>query len=354
MKRKFVFPIFNGLIGILFGSLIGYYIFKPLAGILYGFLVGFLTGLGVELLLDQLGNDHWLYRRRVLLAVLLEIPLATFLLGPYAYVVAGARANLHPVCCETPLDFGAATYEEVLIEAGDGITMAGWFVPPEQTPGPTIVLLHGAGRDRLGTKWHASELIQVGYGVLLYDQRALGESTGDRVYMGWKEGYDLLQVLDYLETRPEVDSSRIGVVGLSGGAHIAINAVYYQPDGIQAMWLDGIQAQRIKDFPAPASFGERFARVVNAMILKMSEFHFKMKAPPAFVDILGEIDQVRMVFVAGGLNDFEKRVNQGYAGITGDNAEFWLIEDAWHLGGYQTHPEEYRRRMLDFFNNALK
>jgi hypothetical protein len=94
--------------------------------------------------------------------------------------------------------------------------------------------------------------------------------------------------------------------------------------------------------------------MINAIILKMSELHFKMDVPPAFVDILGEIDQVQMVLVAGGLNDFERRVNQEYARVAGDQALFWLIEDTWHLGGYKTHPEEYSRMMLEFFGDALK
>ena len=151
-------------------------------------LVGFGLGLLGELLLGRLGLSHWLYRRRVLLAVLLEIPLAVFLAGPYAYAIVETRPNHHPICCVTPLDYGATEYEDVEIQTADGITLAGWFVPPREKPGPVIVLLHGARGDRRGVAWHARQLIDADYGLLLYDQRALGESTGETVSLGWLAG----------------------------------------------------------------------------------------------------------------------------------------------------------------------
>jgi pimeloyl-ACP methyl ester carboxylesterase len=347
-----VFPAFNGLVGAIFGALIGYYVFRPGAGILLGGLGGLTLGLVVELLAGPLGPTHWLYQRRALLLVLLEILLATFVLGPYAYVVVNTRPDQHPVCCETPLDYGAARYEDVQIRTADGITLTGWYAPPQDAPGPVIVLLHGARSDRRGVAWHARQLIEAGYGVLLYDQRALGESTGDRVSFGWFDGPDLLAWLDDLAARPEVDPERIGAVGLSGGGHIALNAVYLAPERMSALWLDGIQAQRMEDFPAAENVGERFATVINALILKWAEIHLGRPAPPSFVHILTELDgpRPRMMIVAGGLDDFERRVSQKFAGVVGENAQVWLIEEAWHVGGPSVAPDEYRQRMLDFFD----
>jgi pimeloyl-ACP methyl ester carboxylesterase len=354
MKQRVVFPLFNAIIGAVFGALIGYFISRPVASILLGVLVGAVLGLAIELLLSRLGSGHWLYRRRVLLVVLLEIPIVTFLLGPYAYVIVAARPDHHVVCCETPLDYGAIEYEEVEIRTSDGIVLAGWFVSPKEPPGAVIVLLHGAHGDRSGTAWHAGQLIQAGYGVLLFDQRALGESTGEMVYFGWMEGYDLLAVVDYLESRSDVNAEKIGAVGLSGGGHIALNAAHIEPDRIAALWLDGVQAQSIEDFPEAENLGERFVTVINALIYKMAEIHFGRSAPPAFVDILTELDQTKISIVAGGLDDFENRVSQKYAGAIGANAKVWLIENAWHVGGPMVIPDEYSQRMLEFFDTSLE
>ena len=86
----------------------------------------------------------------------------------------------------------------------------------------------------------------------------------------------------------------------------------------------------------------------------MAEIHLGRPAPPAFVQILAELDRPEMVIIAGGLDDFEHRVSQKYASVVGANAQIWLIEDAWHVGGPAIIPDEYSRRMLEFFKTSLE
>jgi dienelactone hydrolase len=353
MRQRWVFPIFNGLVCAVMGGLIGYYTYAVQAGVLIGGSGGFLISLPIEWGLGRLGLKNWLYQRRVLLAVLVELPLAVFILGPYAFVIADTRPDPHPVCCETPLDYGAQTYENVRIQVGDGVTLAGWYVPPRQAPGPVIVVLHGSQGDRRDGAWHARQLIQAGYGVLMYDQRALGESGGKTVSYGWLDGPDLLSALDYLGSRPEVDPERIGAVGLSLGGYIVLNAAYQEPDRFAAVWLDGIHAQRMEDFPEAQNEGEKFAILINAMIFRMMEFRLSRGAPPAFTQILSEMNHPPIMIVAGGLNDFERRVSQKYAKVIQPNTRIWLIENAQHVGGPAVVPDEYRQRMLEFFQDAL-
>jgi hypothetical protein len=174
MNRKAAFPIFNGVICAGLGAVVGYYLNQLARGFILGFLIGLLIGIMAEWLLGKLGDGNWLYKRRVLLMVLVEIPLAVFIMGPYAFAVKETLPNQHAVCCDTPLDYGAETYEDICIETDDGITLAGWYVPPPEESGAVIILLHGAHGDRTGTAWHARQLIDAGYGVLFYDQRALG------------------------------------------------------------------------------------------------------------------------------------------------------------------------------------
>jgi hypothetical protein len=119
------------------------------------------------------------------------------------------------------------------------------------------------------------------------------------------------------------------------------------------MWLDGVQAQRIEDFPEAENMGESFATLINNMILKMAELHLKQSAPPPYIEILPELDDLPLVLVAGGLDDFERRANQQYAAVVRENAEAWIIEDAWHVGGPRTIPDAYRQRMLTFFEESL-
>jgi uncharacterized protein len=352
MKRLY-FPAFNALVGAAFGGVVGYYVFAPIQGILYGMAIGLIPALLLEFLLGKSGIDSWIYRRRVLFLVLLEIPLVTFVIGPYAYVVANSRPDHYEICCETPLDYGADTYESLKIRTPEGFTLSGWFIPPVENPGAVIVLLHGGGRDRRGCSWYAKQLITAGYGIMMYDQRGLGESSGEIAPMGYVQAGDLLAVLDFLQDRPEVDPERIGAVGISTGAHISINAAYRDQRRIKAMWLDGIQAQRVEDFPAAETTGEEFALLINKMILAMSELYYHQPVPAAFSDILPELRNAAIMMVAGGDERFERLVNEQYRDTAGANIEVWIIEGALHVGGPFVIPEEYADRMLYFFETNL-
>lgn len=347
-QKSWFFPVFNTLVGGIFGALIGYYARALISGILAGALFGAAAGLLFELLFGLLGRNKFIYRRRALLVVILEIPFFVLVMGPYAFVLAETAPNPHPVCCETPLDFGALEYEDVQIEAESGIVLSGWYVPPEEQTGTMIVLLHGSQADRRGTIWHASRLIQAGYGVLMYDQRGLGESTGDSLSFGWRDGADLLAVIDFLEAQPEVISERIGVVGLSLGAQIALNAAHQDPGAVAAFWLDGLPAQTMADFPEPENYRERFATFINRVILRMTELHLGQPAPPAMQDILPQIEQP-LILVVGAQDNFEARVNARYEEVVGPLTFVWTIPQAGHLGGPALIPDEYTTRMLQYF-----
>lgn len=62
----------------------------------------------------------------------------------------------------------------------------------------------------------------------------------------------------------------------------------------------------------------------------------------------------KMVIVAAGLDDFEYRVNQKYAGLVGANTRMWFIENAWHVGGPGVIPDVYSRQMVEFFRTSFE
>jgi pimeloyl-ACP methyl ester carboxylesterase len=96
------------------------------------------------------------------------------------------RSDLAPAPSQVEIpDDLAFQVEEVTFQGGDDLTMAGWFTPPQN--GATIILLHGYGGNRTAMMWHAQQLVEAGYGVLLYDERASGESEGQRRSFGWED-----------------------------------------------------------------------------------------------------------------------------------------------------------------------
>ncbi|MCW5947605.1 MAG: alpha/beta fold hydrolase [Fimbriimonadales bacterium] len=116
----------------------------------------------------------------------------------------------------------------------DGHKLAGTLTIPEgEGPFPAVVLVSGSGpQDRdetlMGHKpfWViADHLSRNGVAVLRYDDRGVGKSGGNFATATTEDfTYDALAAIDFLATREEIDSSKIGIAGHSEGGLIAPKA----------------------------------------------------------------------------------------------------------------------------------
>ena len=131
--------------------------------------------------------------------------------------------------------------EDITITNGD-ITLAGTLtIPNKGKRFPAVVLLTGSGmldRDEniFGHKGHlllADALARQGFVVLRYDKRGVGASIGGQCTDPLAQlAEDAMAAVRFAAARPEVDASRVGIVGHSEGGNIAImNAAKY-PDEI--------------------------------------------------------------------------------------------------------------------------
>jgi uncharacterized protein len=97
-------------------------------------------------------------------------------------------------------------------------------LPQGQGPFPAVVLGHGSGkttRDQM--IWAARHFTELGFAVLRFDKRGVGESTGTYVFVGTDDSpwvfpqlaSDVAAGVRFLRTRPEIDGRRIGLFGNS-------------------------------------------------------------------------------------------------------------------------------------------
>jgi dienelactone hydrolase len=348
-RKRILFPLVNGVIFMLMFALLGYYAGNLLQLIAIGFVGGVVIGLAIELLLGWF--DGWVYRRRVLLAALLEIILSITVIGPFIYVYLNIKPDQHPICCLSDSGLGDRV-EAVLIPVADGETLAGWYAPPAETPGPVVLVLHGSGGDRRGALAHARILYNAGYGVLVYDQRALGESTGKIRSVGMNDRRDITPIIDWLSTRPEVDAERVGGVGLSLGAQILVMAAPDEPR-LKAIWSDGLTVNSLEDFSPAANLRDQFTAFIDKQVYWAAEQWLKDDLIP-FKQLIPQIAPRHLMLVAGGSDPYEPYFTRGYIPYMGENARYWIVENAWHVGGLTVEPELYSQRMLEFFDTAFK
>lgn len=244
--------------------------------------------------------------------------------------------------------------EEVTFTGGSTLTLAGWFVPSQNKA--TIILLHGYGGNRLSMRWHAERLYETGYGILMYDERASGESEGDHRSYGWEDAADVGGALVYLQNRPDVDPTRIGIAGCSIGGQIALQGAAYYPD-IRAVWADGPSGITSADLPPPDNALMALVNGSNYILDRMYERRLDMEAPTPMIEIIGHIAPRPIMMIAGGtpypyLGSEERHITY-IAQFAGENTDVWVIPEAYHCDGSVQQPEEYAKRMIGFFDAAF-
>lgn len=345
---RLTFPLVNTLVFGALGALFGYYMIEMLYWLLAGGIAGLVIGLAVEFGLGTFGG--WIYRHRVLLTASLEITLCITILAPFLYFYPNTLPNRHTVCCKENSGLGDRV-EEVRIPVADHETLAGWYVPPEKENDAVILVLHGSGGDRKSSLVHAKVLHDAGFGVLVYDQRAMGESSGNRASTGVYDKRDITPIIDWLIAKKHATPDRIGGVGLSLGAHILIGAAPYEPR-LKAIWSDGLGINTIADLPPQVSDGEKFMTFIEGQTNWISELYLGEKLVQ-IKQLLPRIMPRPVMLVAGGLEPYETQFNREYASLVGKNENLWIIENTGHMGGLSAQPEVYSQRMVDFFKENL-
>lgn len=116
---------------------------------------------------------------------------------------------------------------DITFPSGEEQCEAWLYLPDALTgPHPCIVIAHGIGAIReVRLQHYAERFTQAGYAVLTFDYRHWGASTGTPRYLcsiGKQHG-DIEAAIDCIQSRSEIDPSRIFLFGTSfGGGHALV------------------------------------------------------------------------------------------------------------------------------------
>eukprot|EP01147_Barroeca_monosierra_P007673 gene7673-600_t len=300
-------------------------------------------------------------------------------------------------------DFGLH-YEEITIPVWDvekmlptGATLHGWYLPAQNPQnncdnsdllpsesisepvfsGPalaertiTLILVHGAGRDRRAFLRHAYHLHHRGYALLLCDLREHGLSFGQGhgINYGPRECDDISSMVFWLRL---VKQHKIIVVcGTSTGASASIMAAARIRDPTSLMYIHGVIAEN-----PFLSRRELFRCLVESYYVLPGRFdcllypyrtclnaiaYFVVTLrDPAFrrepIDCITDISP-RPVLLMHGLND--KIIPAWHTAALYEEARFpkevWLVEDAEHTALFNVQPQEWMARSVIVKINALE
>ncbi|MEO0206441.1 MAG: alpha/beta fold hydrolase, partial [candidate division WOR-3 bacterium] len=186
-----------------------------------------------------------------------------FLLLTFAIIVFSFALKPEREYKAIPSDYGII-YREVEFLTVDSLKLKGWFIPAQDTIGilnsvighimpvpdelkpkarqyeadtakkPTIIICGGDAGNMTQFIFYAYHFFTKGYNVFLFDWRGFGMSAGwnteqDRLcYAEYIVDYDA--AIDFLKKQPEVDTTRIGVMGFSTGAYLSFAIIAKRND----------------------------------------------------------------------------------------------------------------------------
>ncbi len=271
-------------------------------------------------------------------------------------VIYTVITNTMPAPSEVSIPTGLPfEVQEVTFEGGDHLKMAGWKIPSRN--GVMIILLHGYDQNRTQMLWHARRLVEAGYGVLMYDERASGESEGPRRSFGWEDPPDVQGAIRFIETGSGQGGERIGIAGCSIGGQIALQSAARYSE-LEAVWTDGPGIVRARDLPPAKNPLGAIILFANYSLDWAYQLDLGIEPPAAMIDVIGKIAP-RPIMLVGGGQPFPLEGSEGeiriprYAQYAGPNAQTWIISEATHCDGPVQRPEEYTERMIKFFDTAF-
>jgi pimeloyl-ACP methyl ester carboxylesterase len=304
-------------------------------------------------------RNKWLRRFTVVLAILYAA--GTLFGGMWLGEVAThpGRRPITPAdekqvrlyAIENKIDFRNAS-----ITASDGAVLSGWSFRPAQANGSTVILLHGVSDNRLGMFGYGRWLLANHYSVLLPDARAHGLSGGEIATYGLLESDDIHRWAGWI--RKDENPSCIFGFGESMGAAQILQALSREPGFCAVVSESPFETFREVSY---ARFGEPFhlgpwlgrtffwpADEVGFLYVRLKYgLNLALASPKEAV----RASTVPVLLIHGtsdrNIPFYNSKDIQAANPL---HASLWLVPRAVHCGAYDVNPEEFGRRILNWFS----
>jgi len=205
-----------------------------------------------------------------------------------------------------------------------------WLTLPIcQGPHPVVVLVHGGGEThemKLGQ--YEAAFSAAGFAVLAFDYRHFGESEGlpRQIMSVRKHLEDVDAALAFVQTRPELDASRVALWGTSMGASHVVTAASCHPELAAAVVQCPVLQGRA---PAFASGWQNLFRLGWPIASDLLRSFVGL--PRHYVQIVGRSTELAFVNVAGAYEGWYSVVPEGHKydnRVTASSAIGMLFYDA--------------------------
>jgi hypothetical protein len=238
------------------------------------------------------------------------------------------------------------------------LKLAAWWIPAPTASTRCALILHGYGDSKLGGIAWAPTFRAMGYNVLAIDLRAHGESDGTQTTAGYFERHDVSQVIDQIRAQRPAVTREFVIFGISLGAAVA-GATAALRDDVDAVVMDCPYA----DYPSAARThgdnlgtpGPMFQHAAIVLAQRMSGADFYECAPERLIPTLAcplmVIHGADDLLIDPHDMDAVEAATKSRPPELGPTV-YWRAVDTHHVLALRTDPDEFRRRIEAFLNDA--
>jgi uncharacterized protein len=297
--------------------------------------------------------------RRVIVGLLLY--LAVCVVGGIYVADATLRPPRRPLSeddAASARSFAAAhnaTLEDASITTSDGAVLRAWEFHPHSGSGNAVIVFHGLGDNRLGMAGYAELFLAHGLVVLLPDARAHGVSGGALATFGLLERNDIRQWADFLagHDRPrciyglgESMGAAELLQSLAAGVHFCAVVAESSFSNFREIAYDRMG----QPFHLGPWVGRTVLRPLVEIAFLRARWKYGLDMNRASPEDAIAATTIPVLLIHGQVdsNIPVRHSRQMHALVP--RVELWEVPGADHCGAMSTAPEEFERRVVEWFS----
>jgi alpha-beta hydrolase superfamily lysophospholipase len=261
--------------------------------------------------------------------------------------------------------------EEITLTTADGVALQACYIRAVQPRRGVLLFGLEFGSNRWGCVPYCEFLREAGYDIFTFEMRGQGTSPAQAGYepLQWVTDFELIDfqtAIAHLKNRPDRDPRGVGLFGLSkGGSAGLMSAV--KDDFVRCFVVDGIFASVTTMVPymkqfvliytkmpwlipiVPDWYLRYIGRIGIRRIEKVRHCHF-----PALEPCMRKLTPRPLLMIHGGADNYIKPdMARALFDMARQPKEFWLVDKAKHNQSIHLAADDYKKRVLAFFDKHL-
>lgn len=303
-----------------------------------------------------------------LVGIIAIISVALVGSGMYFFHVAEVRAPKTFINNKNTKKYAAAFSKQVVYEKAftkqhkevwhqttpGGLKLDAWYVANPHKTNKTVVIAHGFAGDKTKMTMYGQMFLNLGYNVLLPDDRAAGKSEGNLIGFGWTDRKDYVRWINQIvQKNPQVEIAMFGVS--MGGATTMMTAGEKLPSNVK-VFIEDCGYDTVKneiDYQAQSMY--HMPTLLRIPLVNVVSGISKIRAGYTYGEA-SSIAQLHknhlpMMFIHGGADKFvpTAMVYKNYEATQGPK-ELWVVPGVGHSMAFAKDPVKYASKVQSFLD----